>query len=63
MTKIEIEETVESYENFVGFENGIVSTWSGTSFSGYGHKFSEANTRKLYNAMKGYYETKTSKGS
>lgn len=57
--KVNLEETDASQENFLGFENGQVTTWSGVSFSGYGHKFSEANTRKLYKAMRKYYETKT----
>lgn len=56
MTKLEIEEDCEGQKNFVGFEDGKVSTFSGVSFSGYGHKFSEANTKKLYKAMKRYYE-------
>lgn len=57
--KIRIEEDSEHQENFIGFENGKVTTWSGVSFSGYGHKFSEASTQKLYKAMRKYYECKT----
>ena len=59
LTKIHIEENDDNQENFIGFENGKVTTWSGVSFSGYGHKFNEDNTRKLYQAMRKYYETKT----
>lgn len=59
MKKVQIEENDNNQENFIGFENGQVTTWSGVSFSGYGHKFSKSNTRKLYQEMRKYYETKT----
>jgi hypothetical protein len=58
MKSFNIEENSEGQENFVGFEDGRVTTWSGASFSGYGHKFSESSTRKLYKVMKKYYESK-----
>lgn len=60
LEQISIEEDDEyDQKNVISFENGKVSTFSGVSFSGYGHKYSEANTRKLYQAMRKYYETKT----
>ena len=56
MTKLLVEEVDEHQEAEIKFENGEVSFAAGVPFSGYAHTFSAANTKKLYQAMRKYYE-------
>ena len=59
MTDFFVEEKEEYHEAEMSFENGEVSFAAGVQFSGYSHTFSQDNTKKLYQAMREYYETKT----
>lgn len=59
MTKFIIEEITDYQESEMSFANGKVSFAAGVPFSGYAHTFTEKNTKKLYQEMRKYYETKT----
>lgn len=56
MAEFFVEEKTEHQEAEISFANGEVAFAEGVPFSGYAHTFSEANTKRLYQAMRKYYE-------
>ena len=59
MSDFFVEEKDQYQEAEMSFDNGEVSFAAGVPFSGYAHTFTAKNTKKLYQAMRKYYETKT----